>query len=79
MTNVYLTNTTEFHRYGKDGVVRHNGKYGLLLNKPTVPNVSFDRVTYVSDGTKANTFRTFIHTCAGIENVDFVYGELFPK
>lgn len=42
-------NTIEFHWDGKDGVVRNNGKYGLLLTKPSIPSVLFDAVSYVSD------------------------------
>ena len=38
-----------FHWDGKDGVVRNNGKYGLLLTKPSIPSVLFDTVPYVSD------------------------------
>ena len=113
MPNVYSTNTTEFHWDDKDGVVRHNGKYGLLLNKPTVPNVSFDSINVtpstgsdnlpmyvaIADSanaktndlklsmvcwdsamaTKQNKVRLYIRACAGVENVDFGLGELFPK
>lgn len=45
----YSLNTIEFHWDGKDGVVRNNGKYGLLLTKPSIPSVLFDTVSYVSD------------------------------
>lgn len=85
MTNVYSLNTIQFHWDGKDGVVRNNGKYGLLLTKPSIPSVLFDTVPYVSDvvgsamDTKQNKVRLYILACTGVENVDFGLEELFPK
>ena len=60
MTNVYSLNTIEFHWDDKDGVVRNNGKYGLLLTKPSIPSVLFDTVSYVSDvvGSAMDTSQT---------------------